>query len=58
MSLLVDQGLPRSTVHHLHAAGVESARVGENSPPGSAAPGFHFSDGTKKAAPAGGHRYI
>jgi len=29
MRLLLGQGLPRSTVHHLDAAGVESARVGE-----------------------------
>ena len=29
MRLLLDQGLPRSTVHHLDAAGVESARVRE-----------------------------
>jgi len=29
MRLLLDQGLPRSTVHHLDAAGVESAHVAE-----------------------------
>ena len=29
MRLLLDQGLPRSRVHHLDAAGVESAHVGE-----------------------------
>jgi len=29
MRLLLDQGLPRFTVHHLDAAGVESAHVGE-----------------------------
>ena len=29
MRLLLDQGLTRSTVHHLDAAGIESAHVGE-----------------------------
>jgi predicted nuclease of predicted toxin-antitoxin system len=28
MRLLLDQSLPRSTVHNLHAGGVESAHVG------------------------------
>jgi predicted nuclease of predicted toxin-antitoxin system len=29
MRLLLDQGLPHSTVHHLDAAGIESVHVGE-----------------------------
>jgi hypothetical protein len=30
MRLLLDQGLPRSAIHHLDAARVESAHVGES----------------------------
>jgi predicted nuclease of predicted toxin-antitoxin system len=29
MRLLLDQGLPRSTVLHLHSAGIEATHVGD-----------------------------